>query len=211
MLQTKVIPISYLGIKKRLTLACLSYIIINSVHAAPLGLPKSTAKVGYAIGAANVSVDDPETGSSTKWGVQPTSLIYTDWLVTDIRYWTTLYYLKTKLDASTDNTGQDATRFGVRFSLQKSLRLTHAWAPWFGIGIDVSRAQYTVRHTVDEEGFLLETFPDRSETTAAVVFSALSEWSLTRDWSVGLNFEQSLPITGDISEFLTSVAILYRY
>jgi len=201
-----------LRLSKGVLLTALSpFILINSIHAAPLGLPKSTAKIGYAVGAAYVSVDDPQTSKTDEWASQPLSLIYTDWMVTDIRYWASLYYLKANLDATNKSAGQDAERFGVRFSLEKSIRLTQAWAPWFGIGIDVSKAEYSVRHTIDEEGFLLETFPDRSETTAAVVFSALSEWSLARDWSVGLKLEQSVPVTGDISEFLTSVAVLYRY
>lgn len=197
--------------KSLLLTVCSPFIMLSATHAAPLGLPKSTAKIGYAIGAAYVSVDDPQTDKAGEWAGQPLNLIYTDWLVTDIRYWTSLYYLKANLDASNGTAGQDAERYGLRLSLEKSIRLTRSWAPWFGIGIDISKANYSVRHTVDEDGFLLETFPDRSETTAALVFSALSEWSVARDWSVGLKLEQSVPATGDISEFLTSVAILYRY
>ena len=43
------------------------------------------------------------------------------------------------------------------------------WAPWLGLGLDLSRSDYSKRHTVDSDGFLLERFSDRDETGLGLV------------------------------------------
>lgn len=179
--------------------------------AAPLGLPKSTAKIGYGIGAGYVSVDDPDGDTKNSTTVLPFNFIYTDWIKGDIRQWTELYYYKTSLDADVNNIGQDVERYGVRFSLQKSFRLAKSWSPWLGAGIDLSNASYSARHTKDSEGFLIQAYPDREETDVSILLNLISEWSLQQDWTIGAKLEQSIPIGGDIMEFSAVITILYRY
>ena len=179
--------------------------------AAPLGLPQNTAKIGYAVGAIHLSVDDPEGDTQDDWAFLPFTLIYTDWLIRDIRFWTELYYFETDIDASTRDIGQNIERYGLRFSLQKSLRISSLWAPWFGIGVDLSHTQYDDRHTIDNEGFLLERFADRDETEFALLVNLLSEWSLTKKWSAGVKFEQAIPVYADITDFRASAVVLYKY
>jgi len=180
-------------------------------YAAPLGLPKNTAKIGYGIGAAYISVDDPDGDTKSDLAVLPFNFIYTDWLMGDIRHWTELYYYKTSLDADATNIGQDVERYGIRFSLQKSFRLARSWSPWLGAGIDVSNASYSARHTKDSDGFLIQAYPDRDATDVSLLLNMISEWSLHQDWTLGAKLEQSIPISGDIMEFSAVMTILYRY
>jgi len=179
--------------------------------AAPLGLPQNTGKVGYSIGTSNLSLDDPNGATTDVWAAQPLTLIYTDWLIGDIRQWTEVYYYKTSLDANASNIGQNIQRAGLRFSLQKTYRVTQSWSPWFGAGIDLSDNQYTTRHTKDTDGYLIEAFDDRKETEFSLLLNMLSEWSLQKDWTVGAKLEQSIPVNGDITEFTAAVTVLYRY
>ena len=179
--------------------------------AAPLGLPQSTGKIGYSIGTSNISLDDPNGATKGDWAAQPLNLIYTDWLIRDIRQWIELYYYKASLEADDTNIGQNIERYGLRFSLQKTYRLTQAWSPWFGAGIDLSNNHFSTRHTKDSEGFLIETFDDRDETNLSLLINMLSEWSLQKDWTVGAKLEQSVPVSGDITEFTAAVTVLYRY
>jgi hypothetical protein len=202
-----------LTIKQKL-LTGLSTLLLSytgQILAVPLGLPESTAKIGIAGGAALVSVDDPDGDTETTTGVQPFGLVYTDWFVGDIRYWTEAFYYAAELDASSDKIGQDVERYGVRFSLQKSFRIIQAWAPWFGLGLDVSKIDYTLRHTKDNEGFLLQRFDDRSETGVSLLVNVVSEWPVGQAWSVGLKLEQSVPLSGDTTDFLASGILLYRF
>jgi hypothetical protein len=196
-----------------LIVICAASFLLTMQHcyAAPLGLPKNTAKIGYGIGAAYMSVDDPDGDTNNSLAVLPFNFIYTDWLVSDIRYWTELYYYQTTLDADDKNIGQDVESYGIRFSLQKSFRWTRSWSPWLGAGIDVSNASYTVRHTVDSDGYLIQAYPDREETNVSLLLNIVSEWSLQRDWTLGAKLEQSIPISADIIELSAIITILYRY
>ncbi len=184
---------------------------IEPLAAVPLGLPQSTAKIGYSAGYVWLSVDDPDGDTENSTGGQPIGLIYTDWFVGDFRYWSELFYYSGSLDSSTNNIGQDVKRYGVRFSAQKSFRIVEKWAPWFGLGLDVSQAKYTLRHTKDAEGYLADRFPDRDEVAVSFLLNAISEWSIARDWSIALKLEQSIPLSSDVTEFLVSGAVLYRY
>jgi hypothetical protein len=184
---------------------------IEPSAAVPLGMPESTAKIGYSAGYVVVSVDDPDGDTETATGGQPAGLVYTDWLFGDFRHWTELYYYGATLDASPNNIGQDVKRYGLRFSLQKSFRLIEKWAPWFGLGLDVSQAKYTVRYTKTDDGFLDQKFDDRDEVAVSLLVNAVSEWSIARDWSVALKLEQSIPLSSDVTEFLVSGTVLYRY
>lgn len=200
------------GIPRFICIVVIAFLSsIQTLSAAPLGLPQSTAKIGYSAGVARVSVDDPEGQTKSNIGGQPIGLIYTDWFLGGYRYWTEAYYYSATLDDTSNNIGQDVERYGLRFSLQKNFRIVQAWAPWLGAGLDVSQAKYTVRHTKDSEGFLLNQYPDRSETAVSLLVNAVSEWSLSQDWSVALKLEQSIPLSSDVSEFLVSGVLLYRY
>ena len=184
---------------------------IEPLAAVPLGLPESTAKIGYSAGFLWLSVDDPDGDTESATGGQPVGLIYTDWLFGDFRHWTELYYYSASLDASSKNIGQDVERYGARFSLQKNFRIVQKWAPWVGLGLDVSQAKYTLRHTKTDDGFLDQRFDDRDEVAVALLVNAVSEWTVARNWSVALKLEQSIPLSSDVTEFLVSGAVLYRY
>lgn len=167
--------------------------------------------IGYAIGATQVSVDDPRGDTETSWALQPVTLLYTARLMSGVRYWSELYYHTAALDAAKDRIGQDVERFGLQISLQKSLPLMPGWVTWFGAGIGVSQTNYTTRHTIDNEGYLLTRYPDRSDTSAALLLNFVSEWSLDRSWNLGVKLEQAVAMAGDTGGSRGSLTLLYRY
>ncbi|WP_455223072.1 hypothetical protein [Kaarinaea lacus] len=179
--------------------------------AAPLGLPDNTAKIGYGAAYAYLQVDDPDGDTNPEWKVQPVNLIYSDWLFGDIKQWTEVYYFDTSLDAGSNDIGQNISSFGVRFSMQKSFRLTKSWSPWFGGGVSISSTKYSARHTRDSEGFLLQRFDDRDEFGVSVLLNFVSEWVLDQEWSLAAKLEQSIPLSDDITQFSAMAVLLYRY
>lgn len=194
-----------------LTLAVISIIIVRAAYAGAIGMPKNTAKIGYGIGATYLSVDDPNGNTEEEWTALPVTLIHTDWLFRDVRYWSEIFYYTAPLDAAAGQVGQDVEHYGLRFSVQKSLRLTDVWAPWFGVGLGVSQATYTKRHTKDADGYLLEAYPDRDQTSIALLLNVVSEWPLTKNWDIAAKLEGSIPVDGDIEEYSALVSLLYRY
>jgi len=178
---------------------------------APLGLPGNTAKIGYGIDYAFLQVNDPDGDTRPEWNVQPVNLIYTDWLFGDIKQWTEIYYFDSSLDASSNDIGQNINSVGVRFSLQKSFRVTTSWSPWLGVGVNVSSTKYTARHTVDSDGYLLQQYNDRDEFGVSLLINFVSEWILGKEWSVAAKLEQSIPLSDDITQFSAMAVLLYRY
>ena len=122
-----------------------------------------------------------------------------------------MYYFDTSLEATSTDIGQNISSFGVRFSLQKSFRLTKSWSPWFGAGVDVSSTKYSARHTMDSEGFLLQQFDDRDEIGVSLLVNFVSEWVLHKEWSFAAKLEQSIPLSDGITQFSAMAVLLYRY
>lgn len=213
----KGLPVSSsIGNRRRLNIVCLALTLLASIVFRPafadaLGLPESTAKLGYALGGVYVSVDDPVNKTGGQWATMPVTLIHSDWLFKDVRYWSEVFYYNTKLDAHVNEVGQDVEHYGLRFSLQKSLRVSHAWAPWFGVGIGVSHVAYTTRYTVDSDGYLLAVYPDRKQTSIAFLLNVVSEWPLTPKWDIAAMLEGAIPVDGDIKTYSALISLLYRY
>ncbi len=193
-----------------IALMLLPVLVARPAYAA-LGLPENTAKLGYAMGTAYVSVDDPAGNTAKEWTLLPLTLIHTDWLIGDIRYWSELFYYKAVLDPTASKVGQNMEQYGFRISLQKNLRVTRLWVPWFGVGIGASQVIYTTRHTIDSDGFLLAAYSDREQTSVTLLLNIVSEWPLARNWDIGVKLEQAIPIDGDINESSALIMLLYRY
>lgn len=179
--------------------------------AVAIGMPEEGARWGYALGAARVSVDDPDTASRSEWALRPLNLIYTDRWFYDARYWGEAFYQETALDAGAGQVGQQVKQFGARLSLQKSLALTPAIAPWFGAGLQLSHNRFHKRHTVDSDGYLVASYPDRNEFHAALLLNLVVEQRLNRNWDVAAKLEQVVPLAEGVSESSVSAVLLYRY
>ena len=192
-------------------IALLILALSSELHAAALGLPENTARVGYAAGMSRLSVDDPAGSTKAKFGLQPVTLIYTDWMRSGgLRYWLEVYYTQATLDPGPTEVGQDASRAGLRAALQRNIRVG-AWSPWLGLGLDVSRNRFSQRHTEDSEGFLLTAYPDRSVTGVGLVAHVMSEWAIAREWDVHTKLEQVFAVSGGMNETSVSIGVLYRY
>jgi hypothetical protein len=194
----------------RWMMALLGLSLSGQVSAAAIGLPENTARFGYAVGISRLAVDDPDGSTKAAVDVQPITLIYTDWLPRGWRYWAEGYYIRATLDASVGDIGQQVSRIGARLAVQRNVQWGK-WSPWLGAGLDLSRNHYSKRYTVDSDGFLLNTYTDRSSTAVGITAHIVSEWALARDWDLSTKLEQVFPVNGGITETSLSVGVLYRY
>ena len=194
-----------------LVTALLGLLLNNSVLAAAIGLPEeNTARIGYLVGVSQFAVDDPDGPTESVVDIQPLTLVYTDFLPHGWRYWAEAYYFAATLDGNAGDIQEDVSRIGARLSLQYNLYLGK-WSLWMGAGLDVSNNQYTTRYTVDSDGFLLQSYPDRSDTAWGIPVQIISEWPLARDWDLAAKLEHVFPVSGGITESSLSAGILYRY
>lgn len=192
------------------TVALLALSLSGESWAAAIGLPANTARIGYAVGIYRMAVDDPDGATKAANSVQPLTLIYTDWLPGGLRYWAEGYFARTSLNAAAGKVAEDVSRYGIQFAVQRNFRWGR-WSPWLGVGMDVSRNRYSKRYTVDSDGYLLATYPDRSTTAVGISVHAISEWALARDWDLSAKLEQVIPVSGGITVTALTLGILYLY
>ncbi len=184
---------------------------VPQLHAAALGLPDSTARVGYGMGMARLAVDDPAGSTRDEVVLQPFTLVYSDWLWGGVRQWAELFFQTAELEADARHIGQEVNQYGVRWSAQFNVPMAPVWVPWLGVGVEVTRAEYERRHTEDDEGFLLTSYRDRDDTGVAVVLHAVSEWALARQWDVAAKLERVQSLGGGVDAWSLGAVLLYRY
>ena len=181
-----------------------------NLSASALGLAEKTLRVGYATGFNHLDVIDPDGETKTSNSFQPNKVVITDWLPGGNRYWLILYQVSAVLDASENNIGQLVNQNGFSLQVQKYFGLSRLISPWLGMGVSGSIDRFTKRHTMDSEGFLQKRFDDRQQTSIGFVISAVQEWEVNRDWSVGLQAEHSFPLSNSVQSSAVTLLFLYN-
>ena len=196
----------------QILLVTLLGLSLNSAAlAAAIGLPEeNTARIGYLVGVIQFAVDDPDGPTQSEVDIQPITLIYTNWLPHNWRYWAEAYYFSTSLKGNAGEIRQDVSRLGVRLAFQHHLRVGRS-SFWVGAGLDISSNEYTTRYSVDSDGFLLNTYADRTDTAWGLNVQIISEWPVANDWDLAAKLEHVFPLSGGITESTLSAGILYRY
>ncbi len=185
------------------------FVSVN-VQATAIGMPLPAARLGFAIGVANLSVNDPIADSDNEWVIRPINLIYTDELISSKRYWLEAFYQDAVLSASQDQVGQHVKQFGLRASLQQHIGTARVGESWLGGGLQVSHDRFENRHTVDSAGYLAQTYPDRSGLQTGLLLNYVLEKSVG-SWDVAGKVEKNIPISDGVSEFTLSVVFLFTY
>jgi len=185
-------------------------LIYSNVNAA-LGLPENTARLGYSLGVARLDIDDPAGVTASAYAIQPLKFIYSDWWRDGNRFWFELFYQQANFSAEENEVGQYVRRSGVNLLIQKNLAVNSFIRPWFGAGVGVSAAEYQKRYIADDEGYLLESFPDRKTGSLGILFSVANEWKISRDSTIGGSFLQRISLNNTMTESLLSVFFLVRY
>ncbi len=183
----------------------------GNAYAVAIGMPEEGGRWGYSLGVAHVTVDDPDDATRNEWALRPLSLVYTDRWLYNSRYWGEAFYQETALDAGVGQVGQQVRQLGARLSLQKSLALSSVVTPWFGVGVQLSHNQFHKRHTIDSDGYLVGSYPDRNDFHAALLLNLVVERRLNRNWDVAAKLEQVVPLAEGVSEFVMSAVLLYRH
>ncbi len=198
----------------KITLLVLTMAVMltgGTAFAAAIGMPEEGGRWGYSLGVAHVAVDDPDAATRKEWALRPLSLVYTDRWLYGTRYWGEAFYQETALDAGAGQIGQQVRQLGARLSLQKSLPLSSVVTPWFGVGVQLSHNQFHKRHTIDSDGYLMVSYPDRNEFHASLLLNMVVEYRLYRNWDVAAKLEQVVPLAEGVSESVISAVLLYRY
>lgn len=174
-----------------------------------IGEPEQTARFGYAAALARVSVEEPNGAADDETTIFPWNAVYTDRWVGGFRYWAEGFYQEFNLSASNRHIGQDVERYGLRFSAQRKVEWLEDFQLWAGAGAVLSRDKFTVRHSVDNDGFLAARYPDRTRNHIGIQLDLTSEWKLNMQWDVAARVMYAPPIGEGVEEIGLSVVFLY--
>lgn len=187
------------------------FLLMSNVYAAAIGEFSSSGRIGYAVATPVLFVNDPDGETQEAYTLLPFDFIYTNRWSGAQRFWTEVYYQENTLNPTTHEIGQAITRLGARFTLQSRLNLLLPGKPWFGVGLQIAQENYSLRHTIDEEGFLLEAYPDRDTLAVSMLMDAATEWRLSRRWDVGAKGMYALPINDGAAELSVAAVFLYSF
>jgi hypothetical protein len=194
-----------------LCLAGLSSLITTQCFAQAIGAPEADGHLGFAVSLSDINIDDPSGPTDSDTEIQALNVIHTMSVRPEYRYWSEVFYHSYGLDGSASNIGQDVKRLGLRASLQREMDIDAPPRVWLGVGAQLTREEYTKRHTKDSQGFLQQIFPDRNDDNLSIVLEAVSQWTVTPRWDLGGKFTYAVPLGDGISEVALSAVFLYRY
>lgn len=158
---------------------------------------------------AQLSTEDPNgrTEDASK-GIP--SLIGTFEWDRNSRVFGQLYQYKYKLTSSTTQIGQKVERTGANISLQQQFRVARAFRPWLGLGLGFSEDSFSGRHTIDQDGFLAATFPNRSESSFNGIINAAVDWAVSDRWNVGGVVQYETPFgDGGVEALVVGVTLTF--
>lgn len=194
-----------------LTLLFSLLLTVQVCHAGALGLPPNTARVGYGLGISYSTFDDPVSSTNKAWTKTPLEIIYTDWFIGGSRFWADISHSEAVVDPAREHVGQIVKIYGAGLSIQTTLRFFQGWSPWIGGGLKLNHIDYKKRHTIDEDGYLLERFGNARENNLGVILNVMGEGSLTRNVSLGGKIEQFFAF-GEANRVLSfNITALYRF
>jgi hypothetical protein len=165
--------------------------------------------IGALLGASAASVDDPDGHTQTGAAVDVLNAMTTVAAGRDQRWVGQLFHQTVRLDAGVDAIGQDITTSGATMAWQYRWRISRAWKPWIGGGLGLAHDRFRARHLVDQDGFLVRRYPDRTEETVSVVVNTSTELARVGAWEVGLHVQYGVPVTGSLSRLSVGVMVLY--
>lgn len=188
----------------------VSWIFTSNIQAAALGLPEFTAKFGFGTKISQVYVNDSQGHTAKVFAPQSTSIYVTDTLTKNSHYLAEAYIASYAFKAEGLRVGEIANQNGMRFSVQTNVRMNKYIAPWLGLGGDISYINFRKRHTIDDEGYLLDQYSDKSIPAVGFLVNVMEKWSVNPSFDIAAKLEYSVPITQTVNGLSGSIIFLFR-
>jgi len=194
-----------------LLLVAACALISTQTFANALGLPTNTARVGISTGIAQTEISESITHTERSTLTQPYSLLYTDWLFKDFRFWSAASYQSADFHAIPLGLGQSVVHYQLQFNVHKNVMVNRWLMPWFGLGLTVSYHRFSKRHDIDEDGFLLTQYADEKVFDAGLNVSLIHDWPLISNWNFVTMLERDIIKTNQQNTLSFKIALLYKY
>ena len=89
------------------------------------------------------------------------------------------------VDASENEINQDISGYSLYTGYQKRMSFTRDFKVWFGAALAYSNYEFSDRYSIDGDGFLLDSFEDRSVSSPSLTLSADKYFNLSESYALG--------------------------
>jgi len=164
---------------------------------------------GYGVSVGEYQVNDPDGQT------QPTSddsivhILYMNQMSRDKRWYAEYYQITVEYEAQANYIGQEVKTKGVNLAFQKRFSFTRSIRPWFGFGVNLTSNEFTKRHTVDEDGYLVQSYDDRSDETLSLLIDAAFDIDLTDDLSLDVRLQHTEPFSDSVISNTITFILFY--
>lgn len=166
---------------------------------------------GYCPSIFSFDIDDPDGSTETASDFTALGACGRYDLSKASRFMLRLERFDFDVDASVSNIGQDieSTQFTLLYekNLKLSRELNRVYLGGGGFFGDLSA---TSRFTVDSDGFLANTYPNRSLSDYGLALSAGIDWEISKTVDVGFNALYQHSLNDGLSGFRAGIAIFYK-
>ncbi|MCP4492571.1 MAG: hypothetical protein GY820_35485 [Gammaproteobacteria bacterium] len=190
--------------KTRVILVTLMILLSSNVKAV-----ESDIRVGYLPSLVNLGVDDPNGSTNTASEVQYLGAMAIYEMSRNDRLYAYITLYDFELDAGQNKIGQEVESTSLAIYYQSNFKLSRSFKPWLGAGAVINIASYTNRYDTDIDGYLLNNYADRDDTSVSLGLSASKEWEFNDSFSWGLNLEYLVPIGDTLEGFTVGVSLIY--
>jgi len=192
--------------------AVLFFIVGLSISFAAENDDEPIYSVGYSpTYFANLIIDDPDGPTKKTTYFSLTSLSMLLRVSRTERLLTQLVYYDFKLDASSTDIGQRIDGYSFTGIYQKKFRLTRRFKPWFGIGMSANYYEITSRHTVDADGYLLTSHPNRKTDSLSYIINAGYTHEMSDAWDIDFNVNYVSPFDKGLEYISATGTLIYNF
>jgi hypothetical protein len=195
----------------KLILLASCWLAVQNVFASAIGLKKSTIKLGVQTSAGFYEWADKQGATRRTSELTSPELVFSNWLSGNNRLWLELYNHQYAQVATQEHVGKFIDFWGVRLSNAKLIDSNDFFTPWLGAGLDARFYSESKRHTIDQDGYLAERFPDTRGQNVYVFGFMHKEWKLNTNLLWGLKAVYAVnPATKEQIQKL-NIILLYNY
>lgn len=168
-------------------------------------------KVGLSPAVVMFSIDDPDGDTEDYVGFQPFGITTVHDLNNKYRVMAVFNYFDFEVDPSTSEIGQSVEGYHVGTIIQRIIRIARGFNFHAGLGVSYTAADFTGRHTVAADGYLQDSYDDRSESLFSLLGNISKEWEVSKSFEIGADLSYQYGLKDGLSGLKGVVSVFYKF
>lgn len=165
-------------------------------------------RFGASLDFVRIDIDDPDGNTSDEddvsLGAVVTYAVDNNWQLRG-----DLFYREFDFDYGADFVGQHVESYGVSVMLQRSIGSAMFMKPYLGVGLTLSKDEYTDRAILADDDYIDTNFRDRNSDSIGFLIGGGIMFPLFEESRIGVAVNYQMPMNDGVNWFGTSLFFLY--